>query len=122
MIHRIRELAETLGEDLAGEMQSGGTVSEGEDDMPEEDRALDVLVKHAMHGTHWLEHDPRAVWQRLRERVRGPFGSMAIEEPANIGMSMPLPQDHVGSEVYDSPSDSRRHSHFRLSDATYPVR
>ena len=116
MIRRIKEMAETLGEDLAGDMRT-----ETEEDM-EEDRALDLLVKHAMHGTHWLEHDPRAVWQKLRERVRGPFGSMAIEEPALIGTEMPLPQDYQGAEAYDAPPDARRHSLYRLSDVAYPVR
>jgi hypothetical protein len=121
MIRRIKEMAETLGEDLAGEMPPGDMLLETEVDM-EEDRALDVLVKHAMQGTHWLEHDPKAVWHKLRERVRGPFGSMAVEEPVNIGTEMPLPQDYAGAEVHDSPSDSRRHSLYRLSDMAFPVR
>jgi hypothetical protein len=85
MIRRIRELAETLGEELDTTTGSDGI----EDSMDEEDRALDLLVKHAMSGTHWLEHDPKRVWQRLSERVRGPFGSMAVEEPANLGSEMP---------------------------------
>jgi hypothetical protein len=122
MIRRIRELAETLGEDLAGEMQSDVSFAGVEGEIAEEDRELDVLVKHAMRGTHWLEHDPKRVWQRLSERVRGPFGSMAVEEPANIGSEMPLPQDHAGAEPYDAPSDARRHSVIRLSELAYPVR
>lgn len=117
MIRRIRELAETLGEDL-----DGATGSDLEDCMDEEDRALDVLVKHAMSGTHWLEHDPKRVWQRLSERVRGPFGSMAVEEPAHLGSEMPLPQDMASSEPYDAPADARRHSMHRLTDVAFNVR
>lgn len=120
MIRRIRELAETIGEDLAAdtdpnlEMMDEGAV--------EEDKALDLLVKHAMAGTNWLEHDPKRVWQRLSERVRGPFGGMAIEEPANMGSSMPLPQDHVSGEAYDAPTDSRRHLLTRLTDMAFGSR
>jgi hypothetical protein len=121
MIRRFREMAETFGEDLAGDLHSGEMIAETEEEL-EEDRALDLLVKHAMHGTHWLEHDPRAVWQKLRERVRGPFGSMAIEEPAHIGTEMPFPQDHQGAEAYDAPPDARRHSLYRLTDVAFPVR
>ncbi len=122
MIRRIRDLAESLGEDLAGDLPPGEAMLEVEDEMDEEDRAIDVLVKHAMHGTPWLQHDPKAVWQRLSERVRGPFGSMAVEEPANIGTEMPLPQDSSSAEQYDAPSDARRHSFYRLTDVAFPVR
>ncbi|MEO5952606.1 MAG: hypothetical protein ABIQ44_09100 [Chloroflexia bacterium] len=120
MIRRIREFAETLGEDLAADVDPDPELLDAA--AVEEDKALDMLVKHAMSGTHWLEHDPKRVWQRLSARVRGPFGGMAIEEPANMGSSMPLPQDHSTNEVYDSPNDARRHILTRLTDMAFPSR
>jgi len=120
MIRRIRELAETIGEDLAADVEPGAEMLD--EQTMEEDRALDMLVKHAMSGTHWLEHDPKRVWARLSERVRGPFGGMAIEEPANMGSSMPLPQDHAVAEQYDAPTDARRHVLTRLTDMAFPAR
>src|SRR5512135_21985 len=61
----------------------------------EEDRNLDVLMKHAVRSTNWLEHDPKQVWQRLSERVRGPNGEVAVEQPANLGSSqMPYPEQY----------------------------
>jgi hypothetical protein len=108
--------------DFQDDYQSGESPEEDVEEMAQEDRALDVLVKHAMQGTNWLEHDPKRVWQRLSERVRGPFGSMAVEEPANLGTEMPLPQESPATEVYDATSDARRHSLYRLTDVTFPVR
>jgi hypothetical protein len=96
---------------------------EGDEVIGEEDRNLDVLVKHAVRSTNWLEHDPKQVWQQLSARVRGPFGNLAIEQPANLGSSdMPYPEQYEKNEVKDTQPDIRRHSMYRLANEPYSLR
>ena len=96
---------------------------ESEDLVVEEDRNLDVLMKHAVRSTNWLEHDPKQVWQRLCERVRGPNGELAIEGPANLGSSeMPYPEQYEKADKRDSRPDAHRHSLHRLANEAYSLR
>jgi len=76
-------------------------------------------VKNAVRS-NWLEHDPKGVWKQLKERVRGPFGQLAVEEPALVGEPMPL--SFEGHETVDRTPESMRYSFFRLSDSVVPQR
>jgi hypothetical protein len=118
MIRRIRELAAALHDETAGDLRA---LEQEDFDYieDEEDRALDVLVKNAVRS-NWLEHDPKKVWKQLKERVRGPFGQLAVEEPALVGEPMPLTFE--GREVVDRTPESMRYSFFRLSDNVVPQR
>jgi hypothetical protein len=118
MIRRIRELAASLHEDSVDDLQALEQQQTNNDD-EEVDLALDVLVKNAVRAS-WLEHDPKRVWKQLRERVRGPFGQLAVEEPALAGEPMPLAFE--GHESVDRTPESMRYSFFRLSDSVVPQR
>jgi hypothetical protein len=117
MIHRIRELAASLHDDIADDLHGFGP----QEDITEEDDdpGLDLLVKNAVR-TNWLEHDPRRVWKQLSERVRGPFGQMAVEQPAMAGQQMPVAYE--GHEATDYSPETMRHRYFRLSDSIIPQR
>ncbi len=95
MIRRIRELAVSLHDDPSADSMGHSASAESIEE-EYEDPGLDVLVKNAVRS-NWLEHDPRHVWKQLSERVRGPFGQMAVEEPALAGQPMPL--------AFDSPEE-----------------
>jgi hypothetical protein len=89
----------------------------------EEDRNLDMLMKHAVRSSGWLAHDPKQVWQRLSERVRGPNGELAVEEPANLGSSeMPYPEQYEKADRRDSRPDAHHHSLHRLANEAYSLR
>jgi hypothetical protein len=118
MIRRFREIAASIQEDFADDLRALGPQEEEEIET-EEDPGLDLLVKNAIRS-NWLEHDPKQVWQQLSERVRGPFGSMAVEEPAMRGQSMPFTVDSTAHNN-DRP-EKMRHSFFRLSDSVFPQR
>jgi hypothetical protein len=84
-----------------------------------EDAGLDVLVRNAMRQ-EVQQHDGGHVWQQLKKRVRGPFGALAVEEPAMCGSYMP-----IFTEASDDASrqpDSMRHSLFRTAEATFSMR
>jgi len=118
MIRRFRELAASLHEDISDDLHSLG-MQQGSVEEDEEDAALDLLVKNAVRS-NWLEHDPRGVWKRLKERVRGPFGQLAVEEPALAGEPMPIAFED--KEKVDRTPESMRYSFFRLSDNVMPQR
>jgi len=113
MIHRIRELAASLQGDLLDEGHRGSSDEEDlfEDD---DDRGLDLLVKNAVRS-NWLEHDPRRVWTQLSARVRGPFGQMAVEEPANAGNVAPVMLETV--DANDPDPEVRLRRFVRFSDS-----
>ncbi|HST06097.1 MAG TPA: hypothetical protein VLQ48_15390 [Chloroflexia bacterium] len=99
------------------------TSDESDEIIGDEDRNLDMLMKHAVRSTNWLEHDPKQVWQRLSQRVRGPFGNIAIEEPANLGSSeMPFPEQYERVDATDTRPDARSHSLYRLANEAYTLR
>jgi hypothetical protein len=116
MIHRIRELAASfqgeLTDDLRVAIQAQDAGLEDEDDS-----GLDLLVKNAVRE-NWLEHDPRRVWKELSERVRGPFGRIAVEEAALAGQSMPLAYE--SDDVNQQTPEQVRHRYFRFSDRVVP--
>jgi hypothetical protein len=114
MIHRIREIAASL-QDVSDDIHSLGSPAETEE---EEDPGLELLVKNAVRD-NWLEHDPRKVWKELSARVRGPFGQMAVEEPAMAGQPMPLA---VELPEADNRPEVMRHRFFRLSDSVMTQR
>jgi hypothetical protein len=118
MIRRIRELAAALHED-SSEAQRQLEAEHADYDDEDEDPALDLLVKNAVRS-NWLEHDPKGVWKQLKERVRGPFGQLAVEEPALAGEPMPLAFE--GHENVDRTPESMRYSFFRLQDTIVPQR
>jgi hypothetical protein len=117
MIRRIKMLAASLQEDLADDLLGLNAVESTDDE--EGDPGLDLLVKNAVRS-NWLEHDPRRVWKKLSERVRGPFGQMAVEEPALVGEPMPLAYEALEANEY-SP-EPVRYRHFLLSDSVIPQR
>jgi hypothetical protein len=84
-----------------------------------DDHDLDALVRHAFRHEA-VSHDPKNVWKRLSGRVRGPFGAIAIEEPAMRGESMPVLAESV--EPAGGQPDSMRHSLFRTAEATFSMR
>jgi hypothetical protein len=116
MIHRIKQLAASLHEDFTDDMRAITAQEPVEED---DDPGLDVLVKNAVRE-NWLEHDPRAVWKKLSERVRGPFGQMAVEEPALVGEHVLVALE--SHERADTAPDSRRHRYFLLADNVIPQR
>lgn len=118
MIRRIRQLAAALHEDITDDLRAIGSQIDGEAE-PDDDPGLDLLVKNAVRS-NWLEHDPRRVWQQLSERVRGPFGQMAVEQPALAGLAMPL--THESEAVNERTPERMRHGIFRLSDGVLPQR
>jgi len=118
MIRRIRELAAALHDD-SSEGQRAFDQECSENDEEDDDPALDLLVKNAVRS-NWLEHDPKGVWKQLKERVRGPFGQLEVEEPALVGEPMPL--SFEGHETVDRTPESMRYSFFRLSDSVVPQR
>ena len=83
------------------------------------DEDLEVLVRHAFRQEP-VSHDAKHVWTRLSRRVRGPFGALAIEEPALRGDAMPVSSEASGPA--DSRPDSMRHSLFRTAEATFSMR
>jgi hypothetical protein len=116
MIHRIRELAASL----QGDIDDLRTLTQQEIDQDDdEDPGLELLVKNAVRE-NWLEHDPRRVWKQLSERVRGPFGQVAVEVPALAGQPMPIAQH--SAETDDQRPEVMRHRFFRLSDSVIPQR
>ena len=116
MIHRIREFAASL----QGDIDDLRSLSQQEIDLDEdEDPGLELLVKNAVRD-NWLEHDPRRVWKQLSERVRGPFGQVAVEEPALAGQPMPIVSESI--EATDQRPEMMRHRFFRLSDSVIPQR
>jgi hypothetical protein len=84
-----------------------------------EDPGLDVLVRHAIRQ-ELASHDGGRVWKQLSKRVKGPFGSIAVEEPALRGLSMPRFED--SPQTADLRPDSMRHSLFRTAEATFSMR
>lgn len=120
MIHRIRELAASLHEGLADDLRALNVQQQDEEDEdPEPDHDLELLLKHAARSSSW-EHDPRSVWKQLSARVMGPFGSMAVEEPALMGQMMPMSSETA--EVTGQSPEALRHSFFRLSEGAFPAR
>lgn len=114
MIRRIRVMSSTLQDDLLDESPAI------QDDCAEaEDTGLDLLVRHAIRQEA-VSHDGGHVWQKLSSRVKGPFGSLAIEEPAMCGSSMPFFAE--SSEEAVRQPDSMRHSLFRTAEATFSLR
>jgi hypothetical protein len=114
MIPRIRVIASAIQEEFAvdaPEQEELCAVSE--------DSGLDYLVRHAIQQ-ELSSHDGEHVWHRLSRRVRGPFGSMAIEEPAMRGRTMPIPGE--SAQQTESRPDSMRHSLFRTAEATFSMR
>jgi hypothetical protein len=83
------------------------------------DEDLEVLVRHAFRQEP-VSHDAKHVWTRLSRRVRGPFGALAIEEPAMRGDTMPVISE--APDMADSRPDSMRHSLFRTAEATFSMR
>jgi len=121
MIRRIKELAASLQGDM-DELRSLGMSAAGEDvdiEDDDEDPGLELLVKNAVRD-NWLEHDPRRVWKQLSERVRGPYGQMAVEEPALAGQPMPVAIDNT--DPNGQRPEMMRHRFFRLSDSVIPQR
>jgi hypothetical protein len=117
MIRRIRMLAASLHEDLS-DAQRGLSASESALD-EDDDPGLDLLVKNAVRS-NWLEHDPRRVWKQLSERVRGPFGRMAVEEPALAGE--PMPMAFEGHDAPERNSEPVRYRHFLLTEGVISQR
>jgi hypothetical protein len=114
MIPPIRVIPSIVEDNLsydAPEVQGDGA--------PVEDPGLDVLVRHAIRQ-ELASHDGGQVWQKLSSRVKGPFGSIAIEEPALRGRSMPILTD--STEGAERRPDSMRHSLFRTAEATFSMR
>jgi hypothetical protein len=114
MIRPIRVIASAIQEESledASPTEDGCAASE--------DSGLDLLVRHAMQQ-EVASHDGGRVWQKLSRRVKGPFGSIAIEEPAMRGQSMPIIAESV--EPVDRQPDSMRHSLFRTTEATFSMR
>ena len=116
MIRRIRELAASLPGELAEDIREAMQPQES-DSEDEDDAGLDLLVKNAVRD-NWLEHDPRRVWKELSERVRGPFGRIAVEGAALAGQSMPLAYE--SEEVNEQTPELTRHRYFRFSDRVIP--
>ena len=121
MIRRIREIAASLQGELTDDLLLAmqDQVGDLED---EEDLGLDLLVKNAVREGRrtetWLEHDPGRVWKELSERVRGPFGRIAVEEAALAGRSMPLAYE--SDDVNEQTPEMVRHRFFRFSDRVIP--
>jgi hypothetical protein len=116
MIRRIREIAASLQGELSDDFLLAMQDQAG-DLEDEEDPGLDLLVKNAVRE-NWLEHDPRRVWKQLSERVRGPFGGIAVEEAALAGRSMPLAFE--SNDVNEQTPELVRHRFFRFSDRVIP--
>ena len=116
MIRRIREIAASLQSDLGDDLRDAMQVQDADPD-EEDDPGLDLLVKNAVRE-NWLEHDPRRVWKELSERVRGPFGRIAVEEAALAGQSMPLAYE--SDDVNEQTPELVRHRFFRMSDRVIP--
>ena len=120
MILHFRESSSSNAHDTGA---SPSASDESDEILGDEERDLDMLVKHAVRSTNWLEHDPKQVWQMLSQRVSGPFGKMAIEEPANLGSSeMPFPEQYEKAATSDSRPDARSHSLYRLANESYSLR
>jgi len=113
MIRRIRALSSALQEPPTG------AASCEEEVEVVEDPGLELLVRNAIRH-EVAAHDGGHVWQRLSKRVRGPFGCIAIEEPAMRGFAMPL----IGetAEPAEPRPESMRHSLFRTAEATFSLR
>jgi hypothetical protein len=117
MIRRIRMLAASLHEDMSDDLHGLSAPESPPDE--DDDPGLDLLVKNAVRS-NWLEHDPRRVWNKLSERVRGPFGRMAVEGPALAGEPMPMAfEGHDASEHTPEPV---RYRHFLLSEGVISQR
>ena len=116
MIRRIREIAASLQEELTDDLLDAMQVQDAGLD-ERDDPGLDLLVKNAVRE-NWLEHDPRRVWKELSERVRGPFGRIAVEEAALAGQAMPL--SYEGADVNEQTPEQARHRLFRFSDRVVP--
>ena len=114
MIRPIRVIASAMQEELLED----DSVT-GDDCCTSEDSGLDLLVRHAIHQ-EVTSHDGGHVWQKLSRRVKGPFGSIAIEEPALRGQPMPVLAH--SQEPVDRQPDSLRHSLFRTAEATFSMR
>lgn len=82
MIRRIKALVEVSPGDLVGGLLSGFREASRSD---ASDESLDVLLKHAVRHGPSGETDPGRIWKKLRRRVSGPFGGLAIEGPAMGG-------------------------------------
>jgi len=117
MIHRIRMLAASLHDDLSDDSHGQSASENVLDD--DDDPGLDLLVKNAVQA-NWLEHDPKRVWKKLSERVRGPFGRMAIEEPALVGE--PMPMAFEGQDASAHTSEPVRYRHFLLTECVISQR
>jgi hypothetical protein len=114
MIRPIRVIASAIQEELDGiSSEMPGDCAQADD--PD----LDLLVRHAVRQ-ELASHDGGQVWQQLSKRVKGPFGSMAIEEPAHRGRPMPVLTD--STEGAERQPDSMRHSLFRTAEATFSMR
>jgi hypothetical protein len=114
MIRPIRAIATALQDEMSGVVPCTDSAC------PEHgDEDLDVLVRHAFRQEA-VSHDAKHVWTRLSRRVRGPFGALAIEEPAMRGDTMPVISEAPSRD--DSRPDSMRHSLFRTAEATFSMR
>jgi hypothetical protein len=114
MIPHIRVIASAIQDDLREDAPVCENVCEAADDP-----GLDVLVRHAIHQ-EVSSHDAGHVWQKLSRRVAGPFGRIAIEEPALRGRSMPFLSHSLDHS--ECRPDSMRHSLFRTAEATFSMR
>jgi len=117
MIRRIREIAASLHDDLADDLL--GRAAAGDSLEDDDDAALELLVKNAARDS-WLEHDPRRVWKQLSERVRGPFGQIAVEQAANAGDAMPLAYET--QESGEQTAEPSRYRFFLMSEGTLSQR
>lgn len=113
MIPPIRIIASAI-EDQVSDDPTGEELGECSSD-PE----IDILVRHAVHQ-ELVAHEAGHIWQKLSRRVKGPFGNIAVEEPAMRGQSMPVIA--TAGETPDRRPDSMRHSLFRTAEATFSMR
>jgi hypothetical protein len=82
MIRRIRALASTSPAELVEGLFSRLSSRAEEDCEGEQpDDALEVLVKNAMQPPDEAEGHASLVWRRLKKKVTGPFGMLAVEGP-----------------------------------------
>mgnify|MGYP003292748694 CR=1 FL=1 len=114
MIRRIKVLASAIQDDLVEEPPATDT-----DCASSEDAGLEVLVRNAIRQ-EVAQHDGGRVWQVLSRRVRGPFGALAVEEPAMCGAYMPIFTE-TSADSGRQP-DAMRHSLFRTAEATFSMR
>jgi hypothetical protein len=86
--------------------------------LPADDESLDLLLKHAL-GTSRQEPNGSVVWQQLNRKVRGPFGTPALESPSLSSLEIELMQS--GGLVQPAPfvvSDKALRGHDREHEST----